>query len=72
MAFIPYLPPEELAPEDRVPDPDNIIQIHSVHPAVMRQHWELYRHLMYAHGPLTRREREMIAVRVSGLNHCVY
>jgi alkylhydroperoxidase family enzyme len=43
-----------------------------VHPAVMRQHWELYRALMYAHGPLSRREREVMAVRVSGLNRCPY
>lgn len=72
MAFIPYLPPDALAPEDRVSDPDNIIQIHAVHPAVMRQHWELYKQLMHRPGPLSRRERELIGVRVSALNHCHY
>ena len=72
MAFIGYVPPGELDPADRVDDPDNIIQIHAVHPAVMRQHWELYRELMYGPGPLSRREREVLALRVSGLNHCVY
>ena len=35
MAFIEYIPPEEQAPEDRVGDPDNIVQIHSVSPPVM-------------------------------------
>lgn len=72
MAFIAYVPPESLAPADRVADPDHIIQVHSVHPAVMRQHVELYRAVMYAPGPLTRREREVVAVRVSGLNDCPY
>ncbi len=72
MAFIPYLPPGALAPEDRVADPDNIIQIHAVHPAVMRQHYELYKQLMHRAGPLSRRERELLGVRVSALNHCHY
>jgi len=72
MAFIRYVPPQQLEPSDRVADPDNIIQIHAVHPAVMAQHHALYRELMYRPGPLSRREREMLAVRVSGLNHCPY
>jgi alkylhydroperoxidase family enzyme len=72
MAFIPYVPAADLAPEDRVADPDNIIQIHAIHPAVMRQHYELYKQLMHRAGPLTRRERELIGVRVSALNRCHY
>lgn len=72
MAFIRYIPADDLRPDDRVADPDNIIQIHSIHPAVMRQHWELYRELMHRPGPLSRREREILAVRVSGLNDCPY
>ncbi|MDH5255656.1 MAG: carboxymuconolactone decarboxylase family protein [Gammaproteobacteria bacterium] len=72
MAFIRYIPADDLRPDERVADPDNIIQVHSIHPAVMRQHWELYRQLMHRPGPLTRREREILAVRVSGLNHCPY
>lgn len=72
MAFISYVPPDKLAPSERVADPDHIIQIHAVHPAVMRQHFDLYRELMHARGPLTRREREILALRVSGLNHCPY
>lgn len=72
MAFIPYVPPDKLEEADRVPDPDHIIQVHAIHPAVMRRHWELYRALMYSHGPLSRREREVLAVRVSGLNDCLY
>lgn len=72
MAFIDYLPSDTLVPEDRVADPDNIIQIHAVHPAVMRQHYELYKQLMHRAGPLSRRERELLGVRVSALNHCHY
>ena len=72
MAFIELVPSEALAPEDRVADPDNIIQIHAIHPAVMRQHYELYQQLMHRDGPLSRRERELLGVRVSALNSCHY
>lgn len=72
MAFINYVPADLLSPEDRVADPDNIIQVHAVHPAVMRQHYELYKQLMHRDGPLSRRERELLGVRVSALNHCHY
>ncbi|MGH7694551.1 MAG: carboxymuconolactone decarboxylase family protein [Gemmatimonadaceae bacterium] len=72
MAFIRYVPESDVAPAERVPDRDNIIQIHAVHPAVMRQHWELYRELMHRPGPLTRRQRELLAVRVSAINGCHY
>jgi len=72
VGFIRYVPSDQLAPTERVADPDHIIQIHAVHPAVMRHHYELYRELMHRPGPLTRREREILAVRVSGLNHCPY
>lgn len=72
MAFIRYVPATELDPAERVSDPDHIIQIHAVHPAVMRQHFDLYRELMHGPGPLSRREREVIALRVSTLNRCHY
>jgi alkylhydroperoxidase family enzyme len=72
MAFIRYLTDEELPAADRVPDSDHILQIHGVHPQVMRQHYELYLELMHRAGPLTRRQRELMAVRVSALNACGY
>ena len=72
MAFIRYVPEEELAPNQRIPDTDNILRIHGVHPAVMRQHYELYLELMHRPGPLSRRLREMLAVRVSAINRCLY
>jgi len=72
MAFIRYLSEGELPTAQRVPDTDNILQIHSVHPEVMRQHYELYLELMHRSGPLSRRHREMLGVRVSALNKCHY
>lgn len=72
MAFIPYLPREQIPEVDRVQDDDNIIQIHGVHSRTMRQHFELYRELMYSRGPLSRVQREMIAVVVSAANECHY
>ena len=72
MAFIGYLSPEQIEEGDRVPDDDNIIQIHGVHSRTMRQHFELYRELMYSRGPLSRIQREMIAVVVSAANQCHY
>jgi len=72
MAFIDYLSPEQIEENNRVPDDDNIIQIHGVHSRTMRQHFELYRELMYSRGPLSRIQREMIAVVVSAANQCHY
>lgn len=72
MAFIDYIPVEQQPPENRIDDSDHILQVHSVHSAVMRQHSELYRSLMHSPGPLSRRQREMIAVVVSALNGCRY
>jgi alkylhydroperoxidase family enzyme len=72
MAFIGYVSEDQIPPEDRVPDRDNIVRIHGVHSRTMRQHYDLYRELMYAKGPLTRIQREMIAVVVSARNRCRY
>lgn len=72
MAFIDYPDPAEIPEEDRVSDDDNIIRIHGVHSRVTRLHYDLYRELMYGPGPLSRIQREMIAVVVSGLNACRY
>jgi hypothetical protein len=46
MAFIPYLPPDDLTLEDRVPDQDNVLRVHGVHSLAMRLHYDLYRELM--------------------------
>lgn len=72
MAFIPYVSDDQIPAEDRVPDQDNILRIHGVHSCVMRQHYELYVELMRGPGPLTRIQREMLAVVISAANQCHY
>ncbi len=51
---------------------DNILGIHSLHPRSLRDHLMLYRTLMHGDGPLSLREREMVAVAVSSANGCHY
>lgn len=72
MAHIKYLPQDQVPPEHRVPSAANILRVHRVNSLVLRQHHELYRALMFARGPLSRVQREMIAVAVSAHNHCHY
>lgn len=81
MAHIPYKTRDEAGPElealyERYSGPkgdlDNILRIHSLNPASMRHHYDLYRHLMAGPSPLSRRRREMIAVAVSAENDCFY
>ena len=72
MAYIAYTDPSDIPEEDRVMDTDNLIQIHGVHSRVIPLHYELYRELMHKESPLTRIQREMIAVMVSALNGCHY
>ena len=72
MAFISYVSEEDIPERDRVRDRDSIIQIHSVHSRTMKHHYELYKELMHGRGPLTRVQREIIAVVVSVMNECHY
>ena len=81
MAHIPYVPHDEA--EGRLADLyeryggregalDNIIRIHSLNPPSMEHHVALYAHLMRGPSPLSRIQREMIAVTVSAANDCFY
>lgn len=72
MAFIDYIPFDQVPAEWQVNDPDNIIQIHGVHPQTLRHHYDLYIELMRKRGALSRVQREMIAVAVSAANRCHY
>jgi alkylhydroperoxidase family enzyme len=72
MAYIPYTPDDAIPEADRVPDHDNILRVHGVHSRVMRQHYDLYVELMRGASPLSRTQREMIAVVVSAVNECRY
>ncbi|MBT7094385.1 MAG: hypothetical protein HN936_14150 [Bacteroidetes bacterium] len=72
MAYIEYVDPNDIPEANRVNDQDHILRIHGVHSEVMRHHFTLYKELMYRKGPLTRIQREMIAVTVSAINECHY
>jgi len=72
MAHIRYLDPDEIPERHRVQDDDHIIAVHGVHGQVMRLHNDLYVALMHRPGPLSRAQREMIAVAVSAENRCHY
>lgn len=50
----------------------HVIGVHSLHPAAMEAHLRLYRTLMFGSSPLSRREREAVAVVVSAANDCFY
>lgn len=51
---------------------DNILKIHSLNPRSLDGHYEFYKTIMHGPSELSRGQREMIAVTVSALNHCVY
>lgn len=50
----------------------NILTVQSLHPEALRDHYTLYRTLMFGTSPLSRAERESIAVVVSRENGCRY
>jgi alkylhydroperoxidase family enzyme len=50
----------------------NILTVMGLHPAALAAHFDLYKNLMFAASPLTRRQREMIGVVVSATNQCHY
>ena len=72
MAFINYLNQEDISEKNRVNDPDKIIQIHGVNSGVMKNHYDMYITIMRKRSPLSRIQREEIAVAVSAINGCHY
>ena len=81
MAHISYVPSDEatgllatLYEAYTTPDGslDNILRIHSLNPRSLRDHVQLYSHLMRGPSPLSRIQREMLAVVVSSENQCFY
>lgn len=50
----------------------SILRVQSLDAEALRIHLDLYMHLMFTPGPLSRREREAIAVAVSATNGCGY
>ena len=51
---------------------DNIFKIHSLNPASIRGHLEMYRSAMRGRSELSQVQREMVAVVVSRVNGCHY
>lgn len=51
---------------------DNILASHSLNARALQAHLRLYRTIMFEESPLTRAEREAIAVAVSAANDCHY
>lgn len=51
---------------------DNILKVHSLNPPSLKAHFEIYKTLMRGRSPLSRAQREMIAVVVSKINRCHY
>ncbi|MEZ4414430.1 MAG: carboxymuconolactone decarboxylase family protein [Gemmatimonadota bacterium] len=80
MAHVPYDPePDDpgFGPTlDRLgwsePPSDHILRIHALDPPSLEHHYRLYEHAMRGPSPLSRVEREMIAVVVSAANDCFY
>ena len=50
----------------------NIVQIMSLNPRTLKASMEMYGATMFAESPLSRQQREMLAVVVSKVNHCDY
>ena len=50
----------------------HIVSIMSQNAEAMKASMGLYRVLMFRDSPLSRAQREMLAVVVSAANHCVY
>lgn len=51
---------------------DHILEIHTLHPQSLLDHYRLYRTSMFGRSPLSRADRESIAVVVSAANDCFY
>ncbi len=50
----------------------NIVRIMSPNPPVLAASMQLYREVLYGESPLSRRQREMLAVVTSTANGCHY
>ena len=80
-AFVPPIPPEEaegaLAAEydeaiKRAGRIWGVVAIQSHNAASMRDSMAMYKTVMFGRSPLSRAQREMIAVVTSQVNECVY
>ena len=50
----------------------NVLTVHSQNPAALKEHLDLYDAVLFGSSPLSRADREAIAVVVSAANECDY
>ena len=81
MSYIETIPPEEASGElereyetavRRAGRVWNILRVMSPNPAALRASMQVYTATMHGPSPLTRAQREMLAVVVSQANDCHY
>ncbi len=81
MAHVPPIPYDEAGPKLRKEYDKalrragriwNIVAIQSHNPAALKDSIRLYSTLMFGESPLSRAQREMIAVVTSQINECGY
>lgn len=81
MAYIHIVPPESAVGELRIEYQQaigrvgkvwNILKVMSPNPSVLRASITLYERVMHGPSPLSRAQREMLAVVVSQANDCHY
>jgi alkylhydroperoxidase family enzyme len=81
MAFIRTIPPEAADGDlariygdavKRAGKVYRILQLQSLNPDVLAASLQIYKAIMYGPSPLSRVEREAIAVTVSRVNECFY
>ncbi len=58
--------------EGEIDSVDNVLKIHGLNPPTLRTHYDLYKSVMFGRSPLSRAQRETIAVVVSAANACRY
>ena len=81
MPYIEQIPPDEATGQTkreydsairRAGRVWNIVGIQSQNGQIMRDSMRMYASTMFANSPLSRAQREMIAVVTSQVNECVY
>jgi len=81
MAWIETIPPERATGDlaemyRRIADARGgvaaVHQAQSLNPRALSAHFDLYKAIMFQHSPLTRAQREALAVAVSRANGCEY
>ena len=53
-------------------EPANILKVQSLSPDTLETHFRYYRALMFGKSPLSRAQRELLAVATSQANECHY